>query len=77
MINKKVLDELKQLNNQRGVITKSQIEYSRKEFRALKDIYPQIKPSEEIRRSHGRTLASYISSNIPSLSNDQEAPSPL
>ncbi len=60
-MNKKVLAELKQLHEQRGVITKSQIEYSRTEIRALQDIYPIIKPADEIRHSNHRTLDSYIS----------------
>jgi len=64
LINIKVLAELRKLHEQRGVITKAQIEYSRKEFRALIDIYPVIKPAEEIRRSHCRTLERYISVSV-------------
>ena len=68
-MNKKVLAELKQLHERRGVITRSQVEYSRTEIRALKDIYPLIKPADEVRHSNNRTLASYISVNGISLKN--------
>jgi hypothetical protein len=68
-MNKKVLAELKQLHEQRGVITRSQVEYSRTEIRALNDIYPLIKPADEVRPSNSRTLDSYISVNGLSLKN--------
>ncbi len=59
-MNINVLDELRRLNEQRGVITKSQIEYARTEIRALEEIHPTIKPAEEVRCSYLRTLDSYI-----------------
>ncbi|HBH60591.1 MAG TPA: hypothetical protein DDX85_02375 [Nitrospiraceae bacterium] len=77
MINKKLLAELKELHEHRGVITKSQIEYSRTEIRALQDIHPLIKPAEEIRHSHCRTLESYISVSVPSIDTNEEAASPF
>jgi len=68
-MNKKVLAELKLLHEKRGIITKSQVEYSRTEIRALKGIYPFVfvKPADEVRHSNNRTLDSYMSVNALSL----------
>lgn len=68
-MNTKVLDELRMLHEQRGVITKSQVEYARAEIRALEKINPTIKPAEEVRHSHLRTLDSYIPVRELSLRN--------
>ena len=60
MPNKKFIDELKELLMLRGSISKEQLQYAMVEERAMMQIYPITKPSEEIRFSHLRTLESYI-----------------
>ena len=60
MTNEIILNELGQILRQRGEVTKEQREYAKVEEQVMKDMYPLTKPSEEIRRTHYRTLESYI-----------------
>ena len=60
MPNKKFIDELKELLRLRGEVSRAQVEYTRVEERAMVQMYPITKPSEEKRFSHLRTLESYI-----------------
>jgi hypothetical protein len=60
MPNKKLIDELKKLLIQRGQLTRHQREYAEAEVKAMMQMYPITKPSEEVRCSNFRTLKSYI-----------------
>ena len=60
MPNKKFIEELKELLRLRGTVSKAQVEYTRVEEKAMVQMYPITKPSEEKRFSHLRTLESYI-----------------
>ena len=63
MPRKKIIDELKKLLRQRGVITRQQLEYAMIEEQGIKEMYSVTRPSEEVRFSHLRTLESYIGEN--------------
>ncbi len=60
MPRKKFINELRKLVSQRGKVSKVQLEYAKAEERAMMQMYPAIKPSEEVRFSHLRTLEKYI-----------------
>jgi len=60
MPNKKFINELKKLLRQRGKVPKVQIEYAKVEGKAMSQMYPITKPSEELRSSNLRNLKSYI-----------------
>lgn len=60
MPRKKFINELRKLVSQRGKVSKVQLEYAKAEERAMMRMYPAIKPSEEVRCSHLRTLEKYI-----------------
>ncbi|MEN8265263.1 MAG: hypothetical protein ABFR82_17590 [Nitrospirota bacterium] len=60
MPNKKFIEELKELLRLRGKISTVQVDYARAEEKAMIQMYPITKPSEEKRFSHLRTLESYI-----------------
>lgn len=57
---KKIVDELKKLLEQRGRLTKAQLEYARVEEQAMNKMYPMAKPAEEIKFSPRRTLERYL-----------------
>ena len=52
--------ELKKLLRQRGEVSKEQREYAKVEELAMMQMYPVVKPGEEKRYSHLRTLKRYI-----------------
>ncbi len=60
MPKKKFISELRKLVSQRGRVSKVQLEYAKAEERAMMSMYPAIKPSEEVRSSHLRTLERYV-----------------
>ncbi len=60
MPRRKFINELRKLVSQRGEVSKVQMEYAKAEERAMMSMYPTIKPSEEVRSSHLRTLEKYI-----------------
>ncbi len=62
MPRRKFINELRKLVSQRGKVSKVQLEYAKAEERAMMRMYPTIKPSEEVRFSHLRTLERYVGS---------------
>ncbi len=60
MPKRKFINELRKLVRQRGNLSKEQREYAKAEENAMMQMYPAIKPSEEVRFSHLRTLERYI-----------------
>ncbi len=60
MPKRKFIKELRKLVSQRGKVSKVQLEYAKAEERAMMKMYPAIKPSEEVRFSHLRTLEKYV-----------------
>ncbi|MEN8264313.1 MAG: hypothetical protein ABFR82_12710 [Nitrospirota bacterium] len=60
MLNKKFIDELRELLRLRGKVSKEQWQYAMVEAKAMMQIHPIINPSEEVRFSNLRTLESYI-----------------
>lgn len=62
MLNKEILSELGQVLRQRGDVTKEQREFARVEEQAMNEMYPLMKPEEEVRQSQYRTLERYIGS---------------
>lgn len=60
MPRKKIINELKKLMKQRGNLTKVQREYAMAEEKAMMQMYPMTRPSEEKRFSHLRTLERYV-----------------
>ncbi len=60
MPKRKFINELRKLVRQRGNLSKEQREYAKAEENAMMQMYPAIKPSEEVRFSHLRTLEKYI-----------------
>lgn len=73
MPDKKIIYELKKLLRQRGEITREQQEYARQEVKAIMQIHPVKKPSEEIRFSHLRNLRSYIGEHAFGMIADGDA----
>jgi hypothetical protein len=63
MPNKYFIKELKEMLRLRGKVSMAQKEYARAEEKAMMQMYPITKPSEEKRSSHLRTLESYIGEN--------------
>jgi hypothetical protein len=64
MPNKKFIDELRQLLRLRGKVSREQMHYAMVEAKAMQQMYPITKPSEEKRFSHLRTLESYIGEHV-------------
>ena len=60
MPNKRFIDELKELLRLRGNVSNEQWQYAMVEEKAMMQMYPITKPSEEKKFSHLRTLESYI-----------------
>ncbi len=60
MPKRKFINELRKLVRQRGNLSKEQREYAKAEENAMMQMYPTIKPSEEVRFSHLRTLERYV-----------------
>ncbi len=60
MPNNKLINELKKLLRQRGKAPKVQMEYAKVEEKAMRQMYPITKPSEEVRSPNLRNLKSYI-----------------
>ncbi len=60
MPNRRLIEELKKLLRERGIISRVQREYAKAEEQAMLQIHPMTKPGEETRFSHLRTLQSYI-----------------
>ena len=60
MPNKKFINKLKKLLKQRGKLPKVQMEYAKVEEKAMRQMYPITKPSEEVRSPNLRNLKSYI-----------------
>ncbi len=69
MPNKKLIDELRELLRQRGIVTRVQREYAKVEEKTMMLMYPITKPAEEKRYSHLRTLERYISDPLFLTSN--------
>jgi hypothetical protein len=60
MPKRKFINELRKLVSRRGKVSKEQLEYAKAEERAMMQMYPIMKPCEEVRFSHLRTLERYI-----------------
>lgn len=62
MPKKKFIDELKEMLKRRGKVSREQWQYAMAEEKAMMQMHPITRPSEEKRFSHLRTLESYIGS---------------
>jgi hypothetical protein len=60
MLNNKFINELKNVLRHRGEIPTVQIEYAKVEEKVIIQMYPIIKPYEEVRSPKLRNLKSYI-----------------